>query len=207
MFVIWSLILTMIFILIQSNNWIKICNICWDIDIINPNINDSKLTQMQLIEYLSIRNAQRLELWQPICVASIYQRNVNAKNVHCNWCFRNMFSHMHQLNECWKFSSFMLKTLLLVIWNVCLFGVASFLIYDTYEIMACIVNAANMLMIGIALIYFTNIHLDYLLNIGVSYISSTVINSNYDFFFGQGSKKLDLVIIFNHWSLLVVGTR
>ena len=75
----------------------------------------------------------------------------------------------------------MLKTMLLVNLNVCMFGVTRFLIYDTYvcKIMTGTVNAEHMINIVIAVIYFSNLHKSCFCNIDVSYISSSVIDSNY----------------------------
>ena len=73
----------------------------------------------------------------------------------------------------------MLKTILLMNWHVCVFGMARFLNYDVYKINVGALNATDMLIIAIVMIYATNLPMHYFFNIDVSYISSTVINSNY----------------------------
>ena len=75
----------------------------------------------------------------------------------------------------------MLKTMLLVKLNICVFDVARFLICNIYKIMICTVNADHMMImtIVIAVIYFSNLHKTCFCNIDVSYINSSVIHSNY----------------------------
>ena len=73
----------------------------------------------------------------------------------------------------------MLKTILLMNWHVFAFGVTRFLNYDVYKITVGKLNATDMLIIAIVMIYATHLPMHYCFNIDVSDISSTVINSNY----------------------------